>query len=186
MSVTRIATRYAKSLLDLAIDQKAVEPVHADMDTLQSAVKNRDLYLMLKSPIVHADKKIAVLHAILEGKINPLTMAYLDLLVNKGREMYIPEISAEFIRQYKTLKRITSVRVTSASPLSDAVLDSLRKKLLAGGLTTENLDIETRIDPELIGGFVLEFDNKRYDASVVNKLAELRSEFLKNQYVREF
>ena len=155
MSVTRIATRYAKSLLELAIDQKSVEPVHADMDTLQSAVKHRDLYLLMKSPIVHADKKIAVLHAILESKINPLTMAYLDLLVNKGREMYIPEISAEFIRQYKILKRITTVVVTSPTPLSEDVLDSLRKKLLAGGLTTENLDIETRVDPELIGGYVL-------------------------------
>ncbi|MBK9335663.1 MAG: F0F1 ATP synthase subunit delta [Lewinellaceae bacterium] len=84
MSVTRIATRYAKSLLELAIDQNSVEPVHADMDTLRSAAKNRDLYLLLKSPIVHGDKKIAVLHALLESKINPLTMAYLDLLVKKA------------------------------------------------------------------------------------------------------
>lgn len=186
MSVTRIATRYAKSLLELAIDRNAVEPVHADMDTLRSAVQNRDLYLMLKSPIVHADKKTAVLHALLEGKINPLTMAYLDLLVNKGREMYLPEIATEFVQQFKKLKRITSVRVISAAPLSDAVLQGLRSKLLASGLTTENLEIETAVDPELIGGFVLEFDNNRYDASVANKLAELRSEFLKNQYVREF
>ncbi|MFN0014290.1 MAG: ATP synthase F1 subunit delta [Saprospiraceae bacterium] len=185
MSVTRIATRYAKSLLELAIDQKSVEPVYADMATLRSAVKHRELYMLLKSPIVHADKKIAVLHAILEGKINSLTLAYLDLLVQKGREMYIPEISAEFIHQYKTLKRITTVRVTSAIPLTETVLDNLRKKLVANGLTTENLEIETRVAPDLIGGFVLEFDNKRYDASVANKLVELKSEFMKNQYVKE-
>jgi F-type H+-transporting ATPase subunit delta len=186
MSVTRIASRYAKSLLELAIDQNTVEPVHADMDTLRSAARNRDLYLLLKSPIIQGDKKIAVLHALLENKINPLTMAYLDLLVKKGREMYIPEIAAEFVTQYKTLKKITSVRVISAAPLSESVLDSLRTKLLGSGQTTVNLEIETVVDPNLIGGFVLEFDNKRYDASVANKLVELKSEFLKNQYVREY
>ncbi|MEQ1744966.1 MAG: ATP synthase F1 subunit delta [Saprospiraceae bacterium] len=185
MSVTRIATRYAKSLLELAIEQKSVEPVYADMDTLRSAVKHRELYMLLKSPIVHSDKKKAVLHALLEGKVSTLTLAYLDLLVNKGREMYIPEISAELVRQYKVLKRITSVRVISAIPLTDTVLDGLRKKLLDNGLTTENLEIETRVTPDLIGGFVLEFDNKRYDASVANKLAELKSEFMKNQYIKE-
>ncbi|MBK9335662.1 MAG: F0F1 ATP synthase subunit delta [Lewinellaceae bacterium] len=100
--------------------------------------------------------------------------------------MYVPEIAAEFVDQYKKIKKITSVRVISATPLSDSVLENLRAKLLGSGQTTVNLEIETIIDPKLIGGFVLEFDNKRYDASVANKLAELKSEFLKNQYVKEF
>ncbi|TNE65539.1 MAG: ATP synthase F1 subunit delta [Bacteroidetes bacterium] len=186
MSVTRIATRYAKSLLELAIDQKKLEPVFADINTLKAASQNRDLYLMLKSPIVHADKKMAVLNALLKDKVDALTLAYLQLLVNKGREMYVPEIAAEFINQYKVLKKITSVRVTSAAPLSEAVLADLRKKLLASGVTTENLEIDVKVDPKLIGGFVLEFDNKRYDSSVANKLAELKADFLKNTYIREF
>ena len=186
MSVTRIATRYAKSLIDLAIDQKKLEEVYRDVDTLRSAVKNRDLYLMLKSPIVHNDKKNAALDAIFAGKLDALTMAYLHLLVNKNREMYLPEIAAEFVAQYKVLKKITTVRVTSATPLSDSVLDAIRKKLLASGVTTENLDIETAVDTTLIGGFVLQFDHKRYDASVAHKLDELNAEFLKNLYIKEF
>ena len=186
MSVTRIATRYAKSLLELAIEQNKLEPVSADIQTLQSAIKNRDLYLLMKSPIVHADKKMAVLNALFQSRVDPLTMAYLKLLVTKGREMYVPEIAAEFISQYKVLKKITTVRVTSAAPLSESVLADLRKRMLASGATTENLDIEVQVDPKLIGGFVLEFDNKRYDASAANKLAELKADFLKNQYIREF
>jgi len=66
------------------------------------------------------------------------------------------------------------------------VLAELKKKLLASGVTSENLDIETEVDPELIGGFVLEFDNKRYDASAAHKLDELRASFSKNLYVKEF
>lgn len=186
MSVTRIATRYAKSLIDLAIEQGKLEEVTADMKSLATAAKNQDLYLFLKSPIIRADKKKAALDAIFKSKLDNLTLSYLTLLVSKGREQYIPEIAAEFIVQYKILKKITSVRVVTAAPLSDAILADLKKQLLASGLTAENLDIETKVDPELIGGFVLEFDNKRYDASVAHKLDELRASFSKNLYVKEF
>lgn len=186
MSVLRIATRYAKSLIDLAVDQSKLEQVYSDITMLKAATANRDLYALLKSPIVHADKKNAALDALFKGRVDTLTMAYIHLLVTKGREMYLPEIAAEFVHQYKALKHITSVTVTSAVPLSDQVLDSLRNKLLASGVTAENLDIETKVDPKLVGGFILQFDNKRYDASIANKLAELKSEFMKNQYIKEF
>jgi len=186
MSVLRIATRYAKSLIDLSIEQGKLEQMFGDINTLKAATKNRDLYLLLKSPIVHTDKKIAVLDALFKDKMDVLTMSYLRLLVNKHREMYLPEIAAEFIHQYKVMKHITLVRVISASPLSENVLSDLRNKLLASGITTENLEIEVVVNPSLIGGFILEFDNKRYDASVAAKLVELKSDFMQNQYVREF
>jgi F-type H+-transporting ATPase subunit delta len=57
---------------------------------------------------------------------------------------------------------------------------------LASHTTSDQLEVETRIDPKLIGGFVVEFDDKRYDASVINKLNELRVEFKKNLYIKEF
>lgn len=186
MSVTRIATRYAKSLIDLAIEQGKLEQVNADMNALGAAAKNRDLYLFLKSPIIHADKKNAALDALFKGKIDSLTLLYLNLLVNKGREAYLPEIAAEFSVQYKTLKKITTVTVTSAEPLSEAVLSALKAKLLGSGGISENLELVTKVDPALIGGFVLEFDNKRYDASAAHKLDELRAQFTQNLFVREF
>lgn len=186
MSVTRIATRYAKSLMDLAIEQGKLTQVSADMNTLKAAVHNRDLQMMLKSPIIHGDKKNAVLDAIFKDKLDVLTMAYLQLLVNKGREGYIPEITAEFDSQYKRLQKITSVTVITATELSDAVLSDLKKKLLDSDVTSDNLEILTKIDPSLIGGFVLQFDNKRYDASIAHKLEELKSTFSKNLYIREF
>lgn len=186
MSVTRIATRYAKSLMELAAQQGSLEQVQADMLMLHRASQNRDLHLFLKSPIIHADKKNAALEAMFGGKLDKLTMLYLQLLVKKGREGYLPEITAEFASQYKVLKKITPVTVTSAVPLSEAVLADLRKKLLDSGITSEHLDITTKVDPELIGGFVLEFDNKRYDASIAHKLEVLKTQFTKNLYVKEF
>jgi F-type H+-transporting ATPase subunit delta len=186
MSVTKIATRYAKSILDLSIEQGKLELVYNDMHTLQAAAKNRDLLLFLKSPVIHADKKIAALTAIFNGKVDQLTLAYISLLANKGREGYLPEITAQFIYQYKTLNKITSVKVTTATAMNESLLEDLRQKLIASGVATDNIEIETAIDNDLIGGFVLEFDNKRYDASVSHKLEELKSQFSKNLYIKEF
>ena len=186
MSVIRIATRYAKSLIELAVEQGKLAQVEADMKVLQNAVHNRDLYLMLKSPIIANDRKISAMDALFKSQFDSLTMGYLKLLITKNREGYLPEITAEFGEQYKILKKITTVRVTTATPLSDAVLDDLRKKILASGVTSENLDLQLSVDPDLIGGFVLEFDNKRYDASAAHKLDQLRAQFSKNLYVKEF
>ncbi len=186
MSVIRIATRYPKSLLELSNDQNKLSAVHADILTLQTAVQNRDLYLMLKSPIIQNDRKVAALDALFKSSMDPLTMGYLNLLVTKNREMYLPEIVAEFISQYKQLQKITSVTITTATEMSETLLADLRKKLLASDVTSDNLDVTAKVDPDLIGGFVLDFDNKRYDASVAHKLEELRSQFSKNLYVKEF
>ncbi len=186
MSVTRIATRYAKSLLDLATEQGKLELVHDDMKMLNNASKQRDLQIFLKSPVIHADKKIATFKAIFGGKMDELTLTYMSLLATKGREGYLQDISNEFINQYKTIKQITTVKVTTATPMSDELLNDLSAKLIGSGATTANLDIQTAVNPELIGGFVLEFDNKRYDASVSHKLEELKTQFSKNLYIKEF
>ena len=186
MSVTRIATRYAKSLLELAVEQGKLDKVSKDLGQLAEYTQNRDLYMMLKSPIINADKKYAALNALFGAQMDGLTMSYLNLLVNKGREAYLPEIAAEFASQYKVLNKITSVKVTTASPMSDDVLSAVKAKIAASGITHANLEIQSEVDPDLIGGFVLEFDNKRYDASIASKLAELKGQFSKNLYVKEF
>jgi len=186
MSVTRIATRYAKSLIELALEQGKLPQVSADVHALAAAAKNRDLHLMLKSPIISPDKKNSVLNAIFGQQMDSLTMAYLTLMVNKGREGYLAEIAAEFLLQYKSLQKITTVKVASASPLSEAVINNLKSHLMASGITHANLEVETIVDPTLIGGFVLEFDDKRYDASIASKLTDLKAEFTKNLYIKEY
>lgn len=186
MSVTRIATRYAKSLIELATEQGKLQQVSADLGKLSEAAQNRDLYLMLKSPIIGPDKKNDVLKALFADKMDKLTMAYLELLVKKGREAYLPEIATEFAAQYKAMQKITSVKLTAATPISESVVADLKARLIKSGITHPNLEVEINVDPELIGGFVLEFDDKRYDASVASKLTDLKAEFTKNLYIKEY
>jgi len=92
MSVIRIASRYAKSIIDLATERGELDTVLSDMKGMQEAVKNRDLYLLFKSPIVKSDKKLSVFNAIFDGKLSNLSSEFFKIIMRKGREQYIPEI----------------------------------------------------------------------------------------------
>jgi F-type H+-transporting ATPase subunit delta len=123
MSVHRIASRYAKSLLDLAVEQNKLEVITEDISSFQAALKNRDLYLLLKSPIVSVDKKKQIFKALFEDKYDELTLAFINILTTKGREQYMPEIASEYIHQYKHLKHISEVKLTTASAIDEKTLE---------------------------------------------------------------
>lgn len=176
-----LASRYAKSLVDLAAEKGQLEAVRADMQALQQITKsNRDVVALLKSPIIKPDKKQKILAAILEGKVNTITAAFIHLLVAKGRESNLPEITTEFARQYNVLKNISKVKITTAVSLDAAILGDIKKKVEAG--TDKKIEMETVVDPELIGGFVLESEDRLYDASVLRDLNDIRKQFTQNIY----
>lgn len=185
MSVQRIASRYAKSLLDLSQEQGKLERTLEDIKSFQKATKNRDFYMLLKSPVVTPDKKLNILNALFKNKYDELTMAFLRILVNKGREMYLPEVSTEFISQYKKLKHISTVTVRSAVPLSDQTLKAIKAKLLASKATDEKVEIVTHVDENLLGGIILEIDDKIYDASIAHKLDKMHRAFGDNLYISQ-
>lgn len=182
MSVTRIATRYAKSLLDLAIEQNKLDKIKEDIDGFLSTMDNREFYLLVKSPIVNPTKKEQIFKALFEGKVDELTMAFLNIVLKKGREASLPEIADSFIAQYKVHNHVSTVTLTTAEPVTEENLTAIRKKLQASNATESKIDIITKVDPEIIGGFVLEFDNQLYDASVAHKLDMMRKQFGGNQF----
>ncbi|MEL7222128.1 MAG: ATP synthase F1 subunit delta [Bacteroidota bacterium] len=177
MSVQRIAGRYAKSLVELSQEQNKLDRVLQDMNTMKMASQNKDLALLLKSPIVNATKKQSVMDALFSKSFDEMTMAFVKLLINKGREPYLPAIADAFIAQYKKINHISTVKVITAKPLTEAGLNDLRKKLEASEVTEKSVEIETEVDENLIGGFVLEIGDKIYDASVAQKLEELKRSF---------
>ncbi len=185
MSVQRVASRYAKSLLDLAIEQQKLERIREDVEAFVAATRVRAFYLMLKSPIIHKDKKWAILQELFKGKFDELTMAFLKVLLNKSREAYLPEIARAFMEQYKAVKHISEVKVVSAVALSEDTLEAIRKKLEESPYTDEHVELITEVDPELIGGFVIEFNDLMYDASVKHKLELLAKEFRDNEYISQ-
>ena len=182
MSVIRIASRYAKSLLDLAEDQNVMDEVVSDIEGFSKMVENRDLYLLLKSPIINIGKKAEIFDALFEGKVNKLTKAFFDIVLRKGRESLLPEISTEFLNQYKSLQGISSVTLTTAAPISADALEAIKAKLLGSDSTDQVVEVETKVDESIIGGFIVEIGDKLIDASVAHKLAELSKAMTNKEY----
>lgn len=181
----RLAGRYAKSLIDLAVERNQLEEVHKDMQYLQAVCKaSRDFVVLLKSPVIPMEKKNSAITAVTTGKISELTAAFNKLLISKNREFYLPEIVDAFIDQYNVIKGIHRVRLTTAAPVSDEV-----KKSIVSKITKEtslgNIELESVVKEELIGGFILEFNNNLVDASIQRDLRDLKAQFEKNIYVQQ-
>lgn len=177
MSVSQVASRYAKSLLDLAIEQGKTDVVRADMATFKEALKSRELVLLLKSPIIYPGKKISVLKAVFEDKVDRLTMAFFDLSVKKGRESLLVDIADEFKALYNRHFNIALVKVTSAVALNEATKDQILSKVKTMVGADKQIQLETKVDPALIGGFIIQYDDKLYDSSVAYQLNKLKQTF---------
>ncbi|MFY7963625.1 MAG: ATP synthase F1 subunit delta [Chitinophagaceae bacterium] len=179
----RLANRYAKSLIDLAVEKGQLEVVYADMKFLQAACKNsKELVSMLQSPIITADKKDKVLEAITAGKATEITTSFNKLLVKKGREFELPEIVEAYIEQYNAIKGIHKVKLTTAIEVSQELKQSIIEKAVKES-GVNSVELETKVDTDLIGGFVLEFNNNLVDASIARDLRDIRKQFSKNLYV---
>ncbi len=183
MQNPRLATRYAKSLLDLTIERDSLESTLADMQLLDRiCVQNHDFVNMLRSPVITSEKKLSILNLILTGNVNELTLAFLQLLINKGRELNLPEIATAFLAQYNAHKNITTVKLTTAASIDTALKNSIIAKVSAS-MPQGTIDLKTEVDTELIGGFVVEVGDKLYDASVRKSLADIRSKIVDMSYV---
>ncbi len=183
MQNPRLASRYAKSLLDLAVEQKSLDATLQDMQQLHHiCTVSKDFELMLRSPIIKGDKKLAVINAVLANQgISELTKIFIKLLVSKGRELNLPEVAEAFIAQYNIMKNIRTVKLTTAAPVNDTIKNSIKNKVKSF-MPQDTMNLETSVDPSLIGGFVLEVDDVLFDASVKKSLNEIRTKIVDHSY----
>ena len=177
--------RYEKSLIGLSIEKKELDTVYNDMVLISETVENsKDLDLLLKSPVVKTDKKQEILSSIFGKETSELTKQFLLLISSRNREAIIGDIAGAFVRQYKVIKKIIVTEVTSAIKLESAQ----KKKILQLLNTNESSSVEVieKINPEIIGGFIVRVDDKQIDASISRKLDDLKQGFSKNPYIADF
>ena len=173
------AKRYAKSLLSLALENGSLDKVHSDMLLVNQVISDsKELRVVLGSPIIKTEKKIAILSEIFKGKVTELSDKFIGLAAEKGREALLPAIASAFESAYRAYKNISTVEVTSAIALSD----EQKKKILALAAKqgVENAEVIEKVDPALIGGFVMRMGDKQIDASISNKINTLKQELIKN------
>ncbi|HHG83306.1 MAG TPA: ATP synthase F1 subunit delta [Bacteroidetes bacterium] len=180
----KLGDRYAKSIIGLAKERGEVEAVRNDFLLIKGVCEsNQDFINMLKSPLINTGKKQVIMKEIFGGKLSEITSNFVEIVVRRKREAYLPDIATRFLFQYDLFKHITRGTVTSAAPLSETqrkvVTDLVAKESGSDFILTE------KIDPELIGGFTLRIGDFLYDGSLSSRLRDLKQEFDNNPYVKQ-
>jgi len=173
----KAAGRYAKSLIDLATENQALEAIKDDMFRFEQVVDDHSqLEAILKNPIVPLDKKQGILNGLFGGKVNAITESFFKLMVNKGRSGILFETAKQFMAQYQALKGIVNAEVTSAIALTDDNRKAI-SELVKQSLGANEVLIKEKVDEKLIGGFILKVGDKQFNASIANGLDKLKKEF---------
>lgn len=186
MSDIKVASRYAKALLELAVEKNQLEEVNRDVNQLLDiAAQNREIVLLFNSPIVNSDKKHNVLKALFEKSGNVITMSFFDIITRKNRSNNLINTAKEFKRQYNQHLGIQLAEVTTTFPITGELRNSFVEivKEISG---LDKVELIEKIDNSLIGGFVLKVNDKLLDDSLSGKLRNLRLKFAQRYFVKTF
>ncbi|MDP1620703.1 MAG: ATP synthase F1 subunit delta [Bacteroidales bacterium] len=186
MNVSLVAERYAKALFELALEKNAAEEVYQDSLMISRACENsRELRLLLKSPVINSGKKLTILRELFEKNIHQITLTYMMIMVRKNRESFIDAIAVQFVDLYNVYRNILTVHFSSPV-LPD---EETRKQVLSlmEKYTAADIDLQAEIDESLVGGFVLKWSDKQYDASIRREIENIRNSIAKiNLYKKGF
>jgi F-type H+-transporting ATPase subunit delta len=182
----RIATRYAKSLIQLANEKGRLDEVFKDIKSLDAIFENsRDLKGLFKSPIIPSEKKLAIVKQLFEGKTSDILYQFIILLIKKGRESNLHEVTESFITQYNEIRQVTPVKLITAVKLDSGMVQTMVTALKAKEFLKE-VELHEEVDEDLIGGFILKYDDKMIDHSVKRRLNELYNIIQDDSYIKKY
>lgn len=176
MSQTLVARRYARATYEQAASTGSVEKVASDLDALAALLTDsRELKQLFLSPVVPQDRKKAVVDKLLDERMDPLVIRLLHMLLDRGRESLVPQITGMFRQLHdERLGRIEAI-VQTPTPLSDSQASTLQTALEK--TTGRNVVLNIQINPALISGLSVRVGDVVYDGSARHQLATLRDQF---------
>jgi F-type H+-transporting ATPase subunit delta len=179
MSTSRIASRYSKSLLDMANTSGKLDAVKGDMEAVAAiCTESKDLRNLLRNPIVKVEDKKAVLAKVF-ANADKITQDFVAYLTGKRRESELSNVASHFITAYNGMKGITSATVVSATALSDDTMNQM-KAYVGGLLGKQDIELSNEVDASIIGGVIIKHEDKLMDKSVSKELREIRKTLIYN------
>lgn len=185
MRQPKVASRYAKALFDLALETGVMEKVKEDIALVGSTTVG-ELEAVLMSPVIRGDKKEKIFAAIFGDKVSSLTTSFFNLLFRKGREVATREIMEAYMSLYRRQLNIQKVEITTATPVSAEVHQYILGQIKnMEGYENATFEVNPRVDPSIVGGFVLQVGDNLFDASIRHDLDVIRQQFIENMYVQK-
>ena len=174
MNESKISVRYARALFQSALENKILDKVYQDMIYITELCSVPETKEFLKSPVIVPSKKEAVFHSLLGNNVSKISLSLVDLCVKNGRESFLPAIAREFIGETRKHNGITESMLTTAVKV-DAKVKKQISDLISDTFHT-TVELKEIVDPEIIGGFIMQIDDNYVDASVRNKLRKIKKE----------
>ncbi|WP_424128357.1 F0F1 ATP synthase subunit delta [Roseiarcus sp.] len=173
--VTGVAGRYASALFSLAQDDRQTEAVAQSLSKLDALIaESPDFQRLVRSPVFSAGDQLKALDAILAREdFGRITANFVRLITVKRRLFYIRDMIAAYRKLYDASRGVTRAEVTSATALTDANVLALKEQLRAASGGRE-VELETKIDPSIIGGLVVRLGSRMVDGSLRTKLNAIR------------
>jgi ATP synthase F1 delta subunit len=172
-----IAQVYARSLFEAAKDQDKLDEIREQLGMFADAVaESHDLQVFFFSPYLSTQEKTDGLRRAIEGA-DEAFLNFLDLLVENHRMPVIFRIRREFDELWEQENQLLPVQVTSAVPLDDAIVEEIGNTI--GEQTGKQVELSSHVDPDILGGIVVRVGNSILDASIRNRLEQLRKQVAK-------
>jgi len=176
MRVNLLAKRYAQALFDLSLEYRIEEKVAADMRLVgRILAENRELRRIMANPVLQGSKKVKILNRLFGERLNELSLRFFNLIVRKGREVYLESICLAFEDIYKDYKNVVGAELITATKSDDKIRNLMVGKLKA--ITDKDIELKEIVNEDIIGGFVLRLEDYQYDASVTSQLRRLRKKY---------
>lgn len=176
MDLGVISVRYARALLKSAVQSHCEESVYGNMMTLSHAyIDVPQLRKTIGNPMLSSDDKKKVLVTACGKDTAELTERFIQLVLQEGRGEALQFIASSYITLYRKLKNITHGRLVTAVAVSPDTEQKMREMVVKR--TNGAVEFLTEVDPDIIGGFILEYDTYRMDASVKKQLATVLKQF---------
>lgn len=180
MNQSAITVRYAKAFFSLAKEKNRLETLKTDIELIAGVCENSaDFILLLESPIVETSKKIELLTAIFNGKVNELTLKFLHLIAGNKREVHIPGICRNFVLLTRKDQNIKLAILTTATEVNPETIKKIIA-LLEAGLKAK-IELSNNVNPDIIGGVILRLDDNQYDASIATQLKKIKQKLLETE-----
>ena len=182
MSTLSVAARYAKSLLQQALEKDMLTNTHASILLFDKVcAANKPLLKVLKSPIINHDKKLAILQGVFKGKVHDLVLNFFEVISQRRREALLPDIAQAFLKQYNSFKGMQAAHVTTAFQLTDDLADRF-KALVKTIVPCQEVVLSQHINPAMLGGYILQVEDKQLDKCLTTQLHTLKKNCVASGY----
>lgn len=183
MNYGKIGIRYAKALFQTALEENALEQVYSDLQLFKQLLsENKSFQFFLNTPILKPSEKKDFFQSVFSKQIHSLTLRFLDLLTQNRRENRLLDIIRNFHLLYLSHNNTLSATLITSIHVDNAMIEIITQKLQA--MLQKTVSLQNKMDETIVGGFILQIEDKEYDASVKTQLKKIKNTLIKTSMIK--